>query len=98
MENYLPAYDLLSSKQNLHESYCEDICTIVTTLNYCKIDLINHLLPPSRHPNLTMRIQRHAIFAWLPLEHIATDSTAVAVDTSLFGTYFSRRHFSIKIE
>lgn len=99
MESYPPAYvHLMPSKQKPHgQSYCEDICTIVTTLfhdlNYSKKDIIDYLLPPSRHPNLTMRIQHHAVFAWLSLEHIATDATAVAVGTCLFGTYFSRRHF-----
>lgn len=103
MESYPPAYvHLMPSKQKPHgQSYCEDICTIVTTLfhdlNYSKKDIIDYLLPPSRHPNLTMRIQHHAVFAWLSLEHIATDATAVAVGTCLFGTYFSRRHFVIVI-
>ena len=103
LESYPPAYvHLMPSKQRLHGQSCyEDICTIVTTiplnLGYNKIDIIDYLLPPSRHPDITMRIQRHAVLAWLPFEHIAAYSTAVAVYTSLFGAYLSRRHFVIKI-
>ena len=72
----------------LLRGYLHTVTTLFLDLDYCKIDIIDNLLPPSRHPNLTMRIQRHAVSAWLSLKDIATDSTAVAVGTCLFGAYF----------
>lgn len=56
---------------------------------------LGYLLPPSRNPNLTMRIQRHAVRAWLLVHYIAADPASVTGGARFFGP--SWWHFANKI-